>query len=153
MNIQKIAVTIGVIVLLTGAAIGAFVYWFLPQIKSPAVAGLAGVMVGALVGVFGSILTAIVGAWKASIEAEERLKDRISNHALQLTQIDYDLRQKSLDPTDKKQLFLAPAKVYRTFYRALLELHTSGNWPKEVEELGLLNIFALGSTKGPKSVD
>ena len=144
MSNRNIGLTICFIVLLTFSAIGIFVYWVLPRIDSPVVSGLAGVLVGAFVGMFGSILTAIVGAWRTSKESEEKSKDRISNHALQLTQMDYDLRQKSLDLTGNAQQFLAPAKVYRTFYRALLELQTTGQWPIEVEELGLLNIFTLG---------
>ena len=39
---------------------------------------------------------------------------------------------------------LAPAKVYRTFYRALHELHVSVNWAEEVMKLDLLHIFELG---------
>ena len=39
---------------------------------------------------------------------------------------------------------LAPTKVYRTFYRALHELHTSVNWAEEVMRLGLLHTFELG---------
>ena len=39
---------------------------------------------------------------------------------------------------------LAPAKVYRTFYRALRESYASVNWAEEVIKLGLLHIFELG---------
>ena len=92
-------------------------------------------------------ITAIVGLWKTAKDADEKLKDRISDHALQLTKMDYELRQKSLDTSGTTQKFLAPVKVYRTFYRALYELHTTGGWPKEVEEQGLLNIFELGLKK------
>lgn len=149
MSIRNISLTIAAILLLTVGAMGGFVYWVLPRMESPAVAGLAGVVLGAFVGMFGSLLTAVVGAWNTSKEAADRMKDRISNHALQLTQMDYDLRQKSLALTQQRQPFLAPAKVYRTFYKALLDLHTKGEWPKEVEEMGLLNIFDLGSTTRP----
>ncbi len=138
-----------IVVIVTLAAIGGFTLLILPNIESPAVSGLTGVVVGAFVGMFGSILTAIVGAWRASKESGERLKDRVSNHALQLTQMDYDLRQKSLELTGKTKKVLAPVKVYRTFYRSLLELQTSGDWPKEAEELGLLQIFELGASKEP----
>ncbi len=149
MSTKNILIMIGVIVLLTVAAIGIFMLWILPHIESPAVSGLVGVLVGAFVGMFGSILTAVVGAWRASKESEEKLKDRISNHALQLTQMDYDLRQKSLDLTGQAQQFLAPAKVYRTFYRSLLKLQTSDEWPRDAEDLGLLNIFVLGPKRVP----
>ena len=128
---------IGVIVL--------FIFKFLPRIESPTVAGIIGVLIGSFSGLLGSFATSIVGLWKTSRDAEERLKDRISNHALELTRLDYEMRQKSLDLKGTTKHFLAPAKVYRTFYRALLDLHTTGNWPKEVQDLGLLSIFELGS--------
>ena len=128
-----------------------FVYWSLPKIESAAFAGFVGVLVGTFAGVFGSLITAIVGIWKTAKDADEKLKDRISDHALQLTQMDYELRQKSLDTSGTTQKFLAPVKVYRTFYRALYELHTTGGWPKEVEEQGLLNIFELGLKKGTEA--
>jgi hypothetical protein len=121
-----------------------FVLWALPSIESPTVSGLLGVVIGSLVGLVGSTAAALVNVWKVTREAEQKLQDRISNHALQLTQMDFELRQKSLERSRSERFFLAPAKVYRTFYRALLALHTTGEWPKEVEELGLLNIFALG---------
>ena len=108
-------------------------------------AGIIGVLIGSFSGLLGSFATSIVGLWKTSRDAEERLKDRISNHALELTRLDYEMRQKSLDLKGTTKHFLAPAKVYRTFYRALLDLHTTGNWPKEVQDLGLLSIFELGS--------
>ena len=141
---------IGLIFLLITSGIGSFVYWALPRIESAAFAGFVGVLVGTFAGVFGSLITAVLGFWKTAKDAEEKLKDRISNHALQLTQMDYDLRQKSLDLTGQAQQFLAPVKVYRTFYRSLLELHTSGEWPKDAEDLGLLNIFVLGGHKDQK---
>jgi len=122
-----------------------FIFKFLPLIESPTVAGIIGVLIGSFSGLLGSFATSIVGLWKTSKDAEERLKDRISNHALELTRLDYELRQKSLDLKGTTKHFLAPAKVYRTFYHALLDLHTTGNWPKEVQDLGLLGIFELGS--------
>jgi len=146
---RSIVITLALTVVVTAGGLWAFVHWALPQIGSPTVAGFVGVLIGALSGLFGSLLTAILGIWQASREASDRLKDRISDHALKLTQMDYDLRQKSLELTGYSQEFLAPAKVYRTLYRALLDLHTSGTWPREVMDQGLLNIFVLGSpTKG-----
>jgi len=145
MNSQKIIW--GMIACILGgiSAIVLFIFKFLPLIESPTVAGIIGVLIGSFSGLLGSFATSIIGIWKTSKDAEERTKDRISNHALELTRLDYELRQKSLDLKEAKKHFLAPAKVYRTFYRALLELHTTGNWPKEVQDLGLLNIFELGS--------
>jgi hypothetical protein len=125
--------------------IAVFIFKFLPLIESPTVAGIIGVLIGSFTGLLGSFVTSMVGIWRVSKDAEERLKDRISNHALELTRLDYELCQKSLEVKGNRKHFLAPAKVYRTFYRALLELHTTGNWPKEVQDLGLLSIFELGS--------
>jgi hypothetical protein len=62
--------------------------------------------------------------------------------AIELTRMDYDLRQRALSDGQAQQ-FLAPAKVYREFYRAIVELRTEGTWPKAIEELGLLNIFEV----------
>ena len=147
MNSKKAIRTIIGCVLFGIGVIALFIFWALPLINSTTVAGIIGVLVGSFVTLLGSIVTSIVGIWRVNKEAEERLKDRISSHALELTRMDYELRQKSLVSRGTKQVFLAPAKVYRTFYRALLDLHTTGNWPKEVEELGLLNIFELGQQK------
>jgi len=147
MNSKKIIWTIVFCILFIIIVIAIFVYWALPRIENPAVAGIIGVIVGSFSGLFGSIVASVVGIWRVEKDMEGRLKDRISTHALELTQMDYELRQKSLESRGDKQLFLAPAKVYRTFYRALLELHTTGKWPKEVEELGLLSIFELSPEK------
>jgi hypothetical protein len=145
MNSQKIIWGMIVCIFCGIGVIVLFIFKFLPLIESPTVAGILGVLIGSFSGLLGSFATSIVGLWKTSRDAEERLKDRISTHALELTRLDYDLRQKSLDLKGAKKHFLAPAKVYRTFYRALLDLHTTGNWPKEVQDLGLLGIFELGS--------
>jgi hypothetical protein len=140
----KIVIIISCAIILLIGIFGVFIYWVFPKIESPAFAGFIGVLVGTFAGIFGSLLTAILGLWQTAKDSDEKLKDRISNHALQLTQMDYDLRQKSLELSGQVQKFLAPAKVYRTFYRALYELHTAGDWPKDAESLGLLNVFTLG---------
>lgn len=147
MSIWQIICLIGSVFIAIAGGIGGFIYWALPRIESAAFAGFVGVLVGTFAGVFGSLITTIVGLWKTARDTEEQLKNRVSNHALQLTQMDYDLRQKSLVSSGKTQQFLAPVKVYRTFYRALFELHTTGGWPKDAENLGLLDIFVLGGEK------
>jgi len=128
-------------------ALVVFLAFVLPRLDSPSVSGIVGVIVGAFTGLMGTVLSVFLGIWKTSKDADERIKDRVSNHALELTKMDYELRQKSLELSGTQQQFLAPAKVYRTFYRTLLNLHTTGEWSKEAENQGLLNIFDLGSKK------
>jgi hypothetical protein len=137
--------------LLIFIVIGFFIFYIFPGFESTTVAGFIGVLIGSLTTFLSSVLASVVGLWKVSRESDERLKDRISNHALELTRLDYELRQKSLELTKRSQQFLAPAKVYRTFYKALYDLHTTGNWPSDVQDLGLLNIFELsyGDTYDP----
>jgi hypothetical protein len=144
---NKTILTITIFVLVSIIALLFFIYFALPLFNSPAAAGIIGVVIGSFMGLLGAMASSIVGIWKATKDVGDKLKDRISNYALELTKLDYELRQKSLDSNETKQLFLAPVKVYRTFYKALHELHTAGNWPKEPEELGLLNIFELGQKR------
>ena len=112
-----------VVVLFSLAAIGGFVYLILPNIDSPAVAGLAGVVVGAFVGMFGSILTAIVGAWRTSKETEERLKDRVSNHdAFESTaSLNISMFRSS------QWSFVSSEIVFNTLRLALISLQTERN--------------------------
>ena len=117
---------------------------------SAAQAAIIGALAGALGGVVASTLSSLSSLWAGSRDFEERLKDRVSDHALELTRMDYELRQKSLELTKEKREFLAPVKVYRELYRALLELHETGNWPDTINELGLLSIFPLGAEEKPK---
>ena len=42
-----------------------------------------------------------------------------------------------------KKTFLAPAKVYRELYRAIVELRTKNTWPRSIQDLGLLGIFTV----------
>ena len=142
---------IWVLVAITGiglaAAIAVFLWLILPRLESPAVSGIVGVLVGASTGVLGVISSLVLGIWKTSKESTERLKDRVSEHALELTRMDYDLRQRSLEVSGTPRQFLAPAKVYRTFYKTLMKLHSTGEWSDEALKLGLLNIFELGPKK------
>ena len=125
---------------LTVVALVIFLKFVLPLLESPAVSGIVGMLVGAIMGLMGTVFSVILGIWKTSKDADERLKDRVSNHALELTRMDYELRKEG---SQKK--FLAPAKVYRIFYRTLLDLHTTGEWSSEPLNQGLLNIFTLHS--------
>ncbi len=122
------------------AIIFILIRWALPRISSVAVAAIIGALIGSSPGAF-------VGIWKATMDADAKLKDRISTHALELIKMDYEMRQKFLDLYEAQQVFLAPAKVYREFYFALYELHTTGNWPKRIEDLHLLDSIILGSRK------
>ncbi len=117
---------------------------------SAAQAAIIGTLVGTLGGVIAATLTSLSSLWAGSRDVEERLKDRVSTHALELTRMDYELRQKSLELTKEKRDFLAPVKVYRELYRALLELHETGDWPDTINELGLLSIFPLGAEEKKK---
>lgn len=126
-------------------AFGLIAYLIFPKIDSSAAAGILGAIGGALFGFLGASVTTLVAVWDRTRELTERLKDRVSNHAIELAKMDYELRQKSLEFSKTKKKFLAPVKVYREFYKALLELHEKGTWPKKIEELGLLRTFEIGA--------
>ena len=114
-------------------AIGVFIYMFFfsPSEK----------IATALVGLIGLLITYYVSYWQGRTNAEQSTKDRASEVAFGLTKMDYDLRMKS----GRRQQFLAPVKVYRELYKALLVLHTTGDWPSSIEKLGLLSIFEAGN--------
>lgn len=123
-------------------------------IESPVMAAIVGTIIGSIGGVFGFIIS----AWSKARELrektedrEEQIRDRSSKYALELTKMDFELRQKSLQSIKSKAMFLAPTKVYRELYKALLELHKKGTWPKTIEQLGLLNIFPLGPDNDKES--
>jgi hypothetical protein len=145
--------TLAAIVILSVLLIGGFVFIVLrafPALDATAQAAILGAIAGMVGGVAVSSMTSLVSLWTTSRDVENRLKDRVSNHALELTRMDYDLRQKSLDLTGGKRQFLAPVKVYRELYRALLQLHETGAWPDTIHELGLLQIFELGADSKQK---
>lgn len=121
-----------------------FIYILIPKIESPTVSGLIGVVVGSMIGFFSTVIAGITSIIKIQSESSEKFRDRISNHSLELTKMDYDLRKQSLNSTGKKQKFLAAAKVYREFYLALDELQSKGSWPRSVQNAGLLGVFELG---------
>jgi hypothetical protein len=86
----------------------------------------------------------VAAVWQAARDSEQRLKDRVSLQARELTQMEFDLRIRSLESgTCEQREFLAAAKAYRILYKALLLLHEKGEWPKEVEDAGLLEVYKL----------
>jgi hypothetical protein len=107
---------------------------------------------GALVASLGPVITATLSNLGQQRDMDERIRDEASRVALELTRMDYDLRQQAL-PDGRAQQFLAPAKVYREFYKAIVELRTEGTWPKAIEELGLLSIFEVRRRTTPSGTE
>jgi hypothetical protein len=97
---------------------------------------------GALVASFAPVITATLSSLGQERDRAARIRDEASRVAIELTRMDYDLRQRALSDGQTQQV-LAAAKVYRELYRAIVELRTEGTWPRAIEELGLLNIFEL----------
>lgn len=122
-----------------------FVFSFLSEIDPTSRAGIIGFVFGGFIGLFGTIVSAIITMWSKGKDVEEERKGRAIRCALELTEMDYKLRQQSLKSRGGEQEFLAPVKVYREFYKALLQLHTTGAWPKKPEQLGLLNTYIVRS--------
>lgn len=142
-NNQLVKVTI-ILICFYFIVFAALIWLVFPSLDSTAKAGIVGILAGSLAGALGSVITSLLGTWERSRDINERIKERVSSDSLQLTKMDYELRQKSLELQQGQQYFLAPVKVYRELYKALLELNEKGTWPKNIEELGLLNIFPLG---------
>jgi hypothetical protein len=97
---------------------------------------------GALAASLGPTITAMLTSFGQTRETDEKIRDEASRVSLELTRMDYELRQQAL-PDGYAQQFLAPAKVYREFYKAIVELRVKGTWPETIEKLGLLNIFTV----------
>jgi len=124
-----------------------------PSFDVTAKAVVIGALAGTIGGIIGSTITSLVNLWDRERDAEERLKDRVSSHALELTRMDYEMRQKALEVTKRRKKRLAPIKVYRELYRALLELHEKGTWPDTIDKLGLLGIFETGAEETQEEAD
>jgi len=137
-----IFIVIVIIILLAG--VGSLVLYASQLLDATALAVILGALVGSVGGVVGSAVTSLVTLWNQERDYDERLKDRASSHALELTRLNYELRLKSLNTTKQRKRFLAHIKVYRELYRALLDLHKTGNFPATINELGLLGMFELG---------
>ena len=137
-----------VIAFITILVLVGFIYFTItafPSFDVTAKAVVIGALAGTIGGVIGSAIISLVNLWDRERDAEERLKDRVSSHALELTRMDYEMRQKALEATRRRKKRLAPIKVYRELYKALLELHKDGTWPDTIYELGLLGIFETGA--------
>jgi hypothetical protein len=108
----------------------------------PSLMTLFAALAGALLAAIGPITTAILTTIGQHRDVDERIRDEASRVALELTRMDYELRQQAL-PEGGKKTFLAPAKVYRELYRAIVELRTKDTWPRSIQDLGLLGIFKV----------
>ena len=129
------------------------VFTVFPSMDITAKAVAIGALLGAVGGIIGAAITSLVNLWNRERDAEERLKDRVSGHALELTRMDYEMRLKALQVTKRRKHLLAPIKVYRELYKALLELHKTGIWPDTIKELGLLGIFETGAEETQEKVE
>ena len=108
-----------------------------PQLDKPAIIAVVSVLGGALAGVSGSFVSAIITLQRIEKESESKIKEYASSQALELTKLEIELRQKE----GRQKKLLAAAKIYREFYKALFEFYETKTWPKEVEKKGLLNIY------------
>jgi UDP-galactopyranose mutase len=107
------------------------------------VIAIISVLAGGLAGLIGSFVASVVAYRRSEQESEDRLKQYASSQALELTKLEFTLRRQ----TGQETHFLAPAKVYREFYKALFELYGTKEWPKEIEKLGLLNILQFAESE------
>lgn len=106
-------------------------------LDATSVIAIVSVLAGGLAGVMGSFVAGLIGYWRDERESEDKLKSYASTQAMELTKLEFDMRRE----TGAQNQFYAPAKVYREFYKALFELYTTKEWPKKIEEMGLLNIL------------
>lgn len=103
---------------------------------------------GAVIASVGPIITATLSTLGQERDRGERIKDEASRMAMELTKMDYDLLQRALAEGQSQQV-LRTVKVYREFYKAIVELRTKGTWPKDPEELGLLEVIELRGQPTP----
>jgi len=107
------------------------------RLDNPSIIAIVSVLAGGLAGVVGTFIGSIIGLRRVERESEDRLKQCASTQALELTKLEFSMRRE----TGQQKQFYAPAKVYREFYKALFELYTTKAWPKEIEQMGLLDIL------------
>jgi hypothetical protein len=113
------------------------------RLDDKSVIAITSVLAGGLAGLIGSFLSSVISHRRSEQESEDRLKQYASTQALELTKLEFDLRRE----TKQQNQLLALAKVYREFYKALFELYKTRSWPKDIEELGLLNILQYEDIK------
>lgn len=116
------------------------------RLDRQAIIAVVSVLGGALVGVAGSFVGAIIALLRVEKESEIKIKEYASSQALELTKLEIELRQKQ----GRQKKLLAAAKIYREFYKALFELYETKSWPSEVYEQGLLNIYDFSATSQGK---
>jgi len=117
--------------------LGSLLWSVWSRLNNASATAIISVLADALAGVIGSFVGALITSERAKTESEDRLKRAASAQALELTKLDFEMRRR----VGQQKQFLAPAKVYREFYRALFELYSKQSWPKAIEDLGLLNII------------
>jgi len=113
------------------------------RLDNPSVIAIVSVLAGGLAGVIGTFIGSILGLKRVEQESEDRLKEYASTQALELTKLEFSMRRE----TGKQKRYYAPAKVYREFYRALFDLYSTKQWPKKIEEMGLLDILDYGTSQ------
>ena len=111
------------------------------QLDKLAIIAIASVIAGGLAGVIGSFVGGIITLQRIEKESEVKLKEYASSQAIELTKLELELRREE----GRQRQFLAVAKIYREFYKALFELYETKTWPKAIQEQGLLNIYDFGS--------
>jgi hypothetical protein len=136
-------ILVAMIILLGG--IGATVLYASDILDATALAAILGALVGSIFGLLGAALPSIVTLWNRERDHDRQLRDRVSQHALELTQVHFNLRMKSLETLKRKKRVLAPIKVYRELYKALYLFDTTGEWPDTINQLGLLAMFDVGT--------
>jgi len=116
------------------------------RLDNPSIIAIVSVLAGGLAGVIGTFVGSVIGFKRVEKESEDRLKEYASTQALELTKLEFSMRRE----TGKQERFLAPAKVYREFYKALFELYSTKEWPTKIEEMGLLNILDYRNRENKK---
>ena len=120
-----------------------------PHLDATGTIGVVSVLGGGLAGVVGAFIGAAVTLQRLEKESETKIKEFAASHALELTKLEIELRLKE----GRQQQLLAAAKIYREFYKALFDLYDTKNWPKAIEEKGLINIYDFSKAPEPENDD